>query len=150
MEPDRLEYRPYGMRAAFAPLWLAALLVVVVLAACAPGASPRGSGTVGGAVSGRVTAGPICPVEQQPPDPACAARPVAGAVLLVQDAAGREVARATSAANGSFSVTLEPGAYRLVPQPKEGLMGTPAAMEFRVDVGVPTARLQVTYDTGIR
>src|ERR1700693_1272104 len=123
------------MRAAFAPHPFAALLLVVVLAACAPGASPRGSGTIGHAVSGRVTAGPICPVERQappracaarpgagaglvvsgggrPPHPACAARPVAGAVLVVQDAAGREVVRATSAANGSFSVTLEPGAYR--------------------------------------
>jgi hypothetical protein len=138
------------MRAPFAPQRFAALLLVVVLAACAPGASPRGSGTVGNAVSGRVTAGPTCPVERQPPDPACAARPVAGAVLLVQDAAGREVARATSAANGSFSLTLEPGAYRLVPQPREGLMGTPAAMEFRVDEAVPTAVLQVSYDTGIR
>lgn len=98
---------------------------------------------------GIVTAGPTCPVVTEPPDPACADRPVAGAVLVVQDASGAEVARVTSAADGTFVLELAPGAYRLVAQPVEGLMGTPGPMEFGVEEG-PLSELTVSYDTGIR
>ena len=100
-------------------------------------------------VRGTVTAGPTCPVETEPPDPACAARPVAGAVLVFTDAGGAEVARGTSAADGTFTVELAPGAYRLTPQSVKGLMGTPAVMDVVVEAGLPT-ELQVSYDTGIR
>jgi hypothetical protein len=100
-------------------------------------------------VRGTVTAGPTCPVETQPPDPACAARPVAGAILVFSDAGGTEVARATSAADGTFTVELAPGAYRLMPKSVDGLIGTPAAMDVLVEAGPPT-ELQVSYDTGIR
>src|SRR6266550_3737051 len=62
-------------------------------------------------VSGRATAGPTCPVERNPPDPACAARPVAGAVLVIHDRAGAGVARVTTDKDGRFSLTLAPGAY---------------------------------------
>ena len=59
----------------------------------------------GGAAAGRTgirgtaLAGPICPVEKIPPDPACAPRPVAGAVVVVRDASGAEVARTTTGAD---------------------------------------------------
>jgi hypothetical protein len=100
-------------------------------------------------VHGTVTAGPTCPVETQPPDPACAARPVAGAILVFTDADDTEVARATSGADGTFTVELAPGAYRLTPQSVDGLMGTPAMMDVVVGAGPPT-EVQVSYDTGIR
>jgi hypothetical protein len=101
-------------------------------------------------VRGTVSAGPTCPVERDPPDPGCAARLVAGAVLVVTDAAGMEVARATSAEDGTFSIELGPGAYRLTAQPFEGLMGTPEPMDFEVEAGGPMTELQVSYDTWIR
>lgn len=101
-------------------------------------------------VRGTVTSGPHCPVETVPPDPACAARPVAGAVLVFTDADGSEVARATSAADGTYTVELAPGAYQVTPQPVEGLMGTPALMDVEVEAGQPMTELQVSYDTGIR
>jgi hypothetical protein len=101
-------------------------------------------------VRGTVTSGPHCPVETIPPDPACAARPVAGAVLVFSDADGTEVARATSAADGTYTVELAPGAYQVTPQPVEGLMGTPALMELEVEAGQPMTELQVSYDTGMR
>jgi len=103
-----------------------------------------------GEVTGKVSAGPVCPVERVPPDPSCAPRPVAGAVLIVQTTAGREVARTTSAADGSFHLNLVPGLYRLVPQPVAGYMGVAPSVDFRVDAGVPTPALEVSYDTGIR
>lgn len=100
-------------------------------------------------VRGTVSAGPTCPVVTDPPDPDCAARPVAGAVLVFIGAGGAEV-RVTSLADGSFSVELAPGSYRLVAQPVEGLMGTPAPIEFEVEAGQPMAEVLVSYDTGIR
>jgi hypothetical protein len=125
----------------------AGLIVVLALAACAvvPGASaPIASG-----VRGTVTAGPTCPVEREPPDPACAERPVAGAILVFTDAGGLEVARVTSAADGTFTVELAPGAYHVNAEPVEGLMGTPGPMDVEVEAGQMT-ELQVSYDTGIR
>lgn len=101
-------------------------------------------------VRGTVTAGPVCPVETNPPDPACADRPVAGAVLVFSDASGAEVARVTSAADGTFALELAAGAYRLTAQPKEGLMGTPAPIDVGVEAGQPMTELTVSYDTGIR
>jgi hypothetical protein len=101
-------------------------------------------------VHGTVTAGPTCPVERDPPDPDCAARVVAGAVLVFTAADGTEVTRATSAADGTFTVELAPGAYRVTAQPVEGLMGTPAPMDVEVEAGQPMTELQVSYDTGIR
>jgi hypothetical protein len=100
-------------------------------------------------VRGTVTASPTCPVETIPADPACAPRPVAGAVLVFTDADGREVKRVTSAQDGSFSVELPPGVYQVMAMAVEGLMATPAPMEVQVEAGQST-ELQVSYDTGIR
>lgn len=99
-------------------------------------------------VGGRVTAGPTCPVER-PGDPNCAARPVAGAVLVVRGSGGTEVARFTTDASGLYRVPLQPGDYTLVPQPVQGVMGTAPPAPFTVAAGRETA-VQVDYDTGIR
>ncbi len=101
-------------------------------------------------VRGTVAAGPTCPVVRNPPDPACADRPVGGAVLVVTNAAGNEVARVTSNADGTFAVELAPGSYHLTAEPRGGLMGTPAPTDFEVEAGQPMTVLQVAYDTGIR
>jgi len=106
-----------------------------------------GEGT--GNVGGRVVAGPVCPVETVPPDPACAPRPVAGATLTIGDAQGKDVAVVVSDANGLFALTLPPGDYVLIAQPVEGLMGTPEPLSFAVLAGSPV-ELTVAYDTGIR
>jgi hypothetical protein len=134
-----------------------AAALVAMLAACSPGASAGvpsptpASPAAGAVVHGRVHAGPSCPVEKVPPDPACADRPVAGAVLIVTTAAGVEVARATSAADGTFRVTLPAGDYILVPQPVQGYMGTASPVPFHAQGdGAAPAPLDISYDTGIR
>ena len=101
-------------------------------------------------VRGTVVAGPTCPVVTDPPDPSCADRSVEGAQLVVTTLDGTEVDRATSDADGAFAIALAPGAYRLVPQPVEGLMGTAEPMEFSVEWGMLIPELTVSYDTGIR
>ena len=124
------------------------LLLAATACSAPPGASPIGTTTR--SITGRATAGPVCPVERNPPDPACAARPVAGAVLVFQNVTGAEVARAITDQNGRFSVALAPGAYRLVPQAVAGLMGGGRPLEFQVTAGETLEPLAVSYDTGIR
>ena len=99
-------------------------------------------------VGGVVGAGPTCPVER-PGDPACAPRMVSGAVLVVQDGTGKEIARFTTDASGLFRIALQPGDYTLVPQPVEGLMGGAQPVPFTVAAGAMTWA-DVSYDTGIR
>jgi hypothetical protein len=137
------------------------LLVVVAFAIAvvgcigAPAASPAGSLSPGASASGRTglggsaTAGPVCPVEKVPPDPACAARPVVGATLVVRDGSGREIARATTGPDGTFFVTVPAGTYVVEPQAVQGLMGTAPPQDVTVAAGA-TATMTVVYDTGIR
>jgi hypothetical protein len=115
-----------------------------------PSAVPSVSGS-GSRVAGVATAGPVCPVER-PGDSACAPRVVAGATLVVTSTAGSEVVRVRTGADGRFELSLPAGAYILVPQPVDGLMGTAPSIPFSVDAaGAPSpTRLQVQYDTGIR
>lgn len=99
---------------------------------------------------GVAVAGPICPVVSQPPDPACEDRPVAGAEIVVRNAAGESVARVRTAEDGTFSVPVGAGRYELLPQPAEGLLGTPEPLEVLVVEGVDPEPVTVAYDTGIR
>ncbi len=127
-----------------------AIVVVVILGACAPGPGP----SVGTAeIQGHAVAGPTCPVEPASPLPGqCAPRPVAGAVLVVADAQGHEVARVTTAADGGFTIRLAVGSYTITPQPVDGLMGIAPPVEVVVPAtGTPgSGPLMIEYDTGIR
>jgi Carboxypeptidase regulatory-like domain len=125
--------------------WVALVAVAVLLAACASGPSPVASGV--GGISGIALAGPTCPVER-PGDPACAPRPIAGATILIQDATGADVATIVTDAAGRFQVALPPGAYTVVGQPVEGLMGNPAPLD--VEVAASDVTVELSYDTGIR
>lgn len=133
-----------------------AFVVVLVLGTIGACTGPPGSSgqavpvsPTGVGITGQVHAGPTCPVSQ-PGDPACADRPVSGAVLIVTTAAGAEVVRATSAADGTFSLALPAGDYILVPQPVTGLMSTAQPIPFHVAGGSAPQPLDVSYDTGIR
>lgn len=103
-------------------------------------------------IVGRAVAGPVCPVAQDPPDPACADRPVAGAAVVIRAASGEQVGEATTRADGSYLAAVPAGgAYVVEAQPVEGLMGTPAAFEVAVPAGPGAwAVADLGYDTGIR
>ncbi len=109
--------------------------------------SPGGDGRTG--IFLGATSGPTCPVEQDPPDPACAARPVAGAVVVVKDGAGATVATVTLDAGGTAFVELPAGGYAVEPQAVAGLMGTAAPVAATVVAGSGTP-VALVYDTGIR
>lgn len=99
-------------------------------------------------VVGVVKAGPTCPVQQFPPDPACEDRPVTGAVVVIATEDGKEVTRVETDPEGRFDVRLPVGDYVLIPQPYDGLLGTADRQTFVV--GDAAVELLVGYDTGIR
>lgn len=109
--------------------------------------SPGGDGRTGLAIT--ATAGPTCPVETIPPKPECAPRPVAGAVVVIRDGAGTEVARVTLDAGGFAFVDVPAGAYQVEGLAANGLMGTPAPLDVTVIDGAATS-VPLDYDTGIR
>lgn len=112
-------------------------------AAAGLGAAARTSG-----IGGVVRAGPTCPV-QRPGDSACADRAVSGAVLVIKDAGGAEVARFTTDGSGLFRIDLAPGDYTLEPRPVPTAMGVAPPQQVTVVAGRLTL-LDVGYDTGIR
>lgn len=136
--------------------------VVFLVVACGPGAgspsassgspaasaSPVGTAVAQSGIQGTATAGPVCPVEKIPPDPACAPRPVAGAVIVIRADGGAEVARVRTGADGTYHADLPPGTYDVEPQPAQGVLGTAPAQRVTIGAGVLT--LDLAYDTGIR
>jgi hypothetical protein len=108
--------------------------------------APGGGGRTG--ISIVAASGPTCPVEQ-PGDPACQPRPVAGAVVVVRDDAGAESARAETDDAGTVFIEVPAGAYVVAAQPVDGLMGTPGPIDVTVVDGAGTL-VALDYDTGIR
>jgi hypothetical protein len=121
--------------------------------AASPASSPAPS-VAGGPprVTGTVTAGPVCPVEKSPPDPKCAPRPVAGAVIVATDPSGQEVGRATTAADGTYSLAVSEGrgTFTITGQPVKGLMGVPKPAQVTLGGPSDVQRVDLSYDTGIR
>lgn len=109
--------------------------------------SPGGDGRTGLLIT--ATAGPTCPVVTDPPDPGCADKVVPGAIVVVRDSSGSEVARVTLDAQGFAIVEVPAGGYVVEPQPVEGLMGTAAPVSVTVVEGAATP-VVLGYDTGIR
>jgi hypothetical protein len=101
----------------------------------------------GPGVGGRVTAGPVCPVER-PGDASCVPRAVASATLSIRSG-DTIVGALTTDASGLYRFALAPGDYVLEASPVEGLMGTPTPSPFSV-AGTQLTLLDVAYDTGIR
>jgi len=94
-------------------------------------------------------AGPVCPVETDPPSPDCAPRPVPDAVMVVTNAAGSEVARGTTAADGTLLLEVPGGELTITPQAVEGLLGTAAPISVTIAAD-QTLNVTADYDTGIR
>lgn len=100
---------------------------------------------------GVATAGPVCPVARNPPDPACAPRPVSGATIVIVDQAGREVATATTSTDGTYRVAVPAGHVRIEPPRVAGLMRAPAPIDALIPAGAGAwLRVDLDYDTGIR
>jgi hypothetical protein len=95
-------------------------------------------------------AGPTCPVETIPPDPACAPRPVPDTLIDITDGTGRQVARQSTDGTGTSFFELPPGVYAVtVADTGEGFFGIPEAQKVEVVAGA-VAPVTIAFDTGIR
>jgi len=79
---------------------------------------------------------------------ACPDRPVI-ATVVVKDASGKQVAKATSGSDGRFKIPLPPGTYVVVGERAAGLHRITGPIDATVRAGRFTT-ITVTFDTGIR
>ena len=121
---------------------------------CTPPCSyePTAGGPAAGAfapcasgVTGRVTAGPTCPVER--PDEPCADKPVETTLRLLRKD-GSVAATEKSFSDGSFRMIVAPGSYRLVADWPSRIGGC-GPVEVSVEYG-RFSYTEVSCDTGIR
>jgi hypothetical protein len=96
-------------------------------------------------------AGPVCPVESDPPDPSCAPRPVGGAPVVVTPADGSDdvVAQGETDADGRLTLEVPVGDYLVSAGEVEGLVAAPEPVVVSVLADL-TTEVPVAYDTGIR
>jgi hypothetical protein len=85
---------------------------------------------------------------RDPPDPACADRPYTG-TLQVSRTDGTNVADVSPDADGTFSIALPPGIYRIGTPPTSSMLPRCDSVDVTV---VPNqyADVHVSCDTGIR
>jgi hypothetical protein len=123
----------------------AAIIVTLAMAACGTAAAPPiPSGT---GIQGVVQSSPTCPVERI--NSPCPPHPLA-ATIVVRDAAGHEVARTHSGADGHFKVEVAPGTYAVVGlNIGSGMLPRPIPTTVTVTAGSYTT-VNVEYDSGIR
>lgn len=113
-----------------------------------PGGAGEGPGRTGILVT--AVAGPTCPVEMVPPDPACAPRPVPDTLIDITDGTGRQVAQQSTDGTGTSFFELPPGVYAVtVADTGEGFFGIPEAQKVEVVAGA-VAPVTIAFDTGIR
>jgi len=126
-------------------LLLLLIAALAMLTACDP-AEPSAEGSIVVVAM----AGPVCPVETNPPDPSCAPRPVANAPIVVTAAGGDDVvAEGTTDAAGSLTLAVPIGDYLVTAGAVEGLVAAPEPVVVSVLANLAT-EVPIAYDTGIR
>jgi hypothetical protein len=124
---------------------LVALALAAVAAACGSGSGSGGTSAARGELKLRVFAGPVCPVETEPPTPGCEPRAVERAQIVLDGPEHLTI----DVRDGLATVDVPPGTYQVVPRPVSGLMGTAPPTTVKIVAG-RTTPLQLSYDTGIR
>jgi len=124
---------------------LVVLVAMALLTACDP-AEPSAQGSIVVVAQ----AGPVCPVETNPPDPSCAPRPVANAPIVVTLADSDDVvAEGATDAEGRLTLAVPIGDYVVTAGAVEGLVAAPQPVVVSVLANL-TTEVPVAYDTGIR
>ena len=127
-------------------LTVALVVTLALLTACLP-SEPREEGSIVVVAM----AGPVCPVETDPPDPDCAPRAVEGAPIVVTRASDSDVvvAEGETDADGRLILAVPVGDYLVAAGEVEGLIAAPDPVLVSVLANL-TIEVPVAYDTGIR
>jgi hypothetical protein len=105
-----------------------------------------------GVLTGKITIGPLCPVEQNPPSPPClpTVETYKAYPVSVWDAMGRyKLAPVTPSLDGNYRMTLAAGSYLLILENKPLVGGTNLPVQFKIYPGQECVQ-DVSIDTGIR
>jgi hypothetical protein len=107
------------------------------------------SGTDDSGMEGRVMVGPTCPVERNPPDPACADRPLQTNLSVRTPDLKRRVKDFASDKQGWFKVSVAPGEYVIRNADQARMYPTCSAGPITVKANNYT-QVRVECDSGIR
>jgi len=127
---------------------LVVILVAIVYVTFDSGL-PAETGNTTGTLTGKVSIGPLCPVEPCtiPHDrlvAAYAARPI-----TISTPDGIVVTTVTADPESGYTVALKPGTY-VIAIPKQGIGGSPELPATVIIRSGETVRLDISIDTGIR
>jgi hypothetical protein len=131
---------------------LIVILIVTIIAivfVTFDGGLPAGTGNTTGTLTGKVSIGPLCPVEPctVPHDrlvAAYAARPI-----TISTPDGIVVTTVTADPESGYTVSLKAGTY-VISVPKLGIGGSPELPATVTIRSGETVRLDINIDTGIR
>jgi hypothetical protein len=106
-----------------------------------------------GFLEGTISIGPLCPVEKDPPDPACLptletfkAYPVS----IFASNGKRKITQLSPALDGSYNVELEPGNYLVILETGQSRIGS-SNLPVKVEIiSQSKTILYIDIDTGIR
>ena len=113
------------------------------------GGIPAGTGDTTGTLTGKVSIGPLCPVEPctVPHDRLVAA--YAAHPITISTPGGNRVTSVIADPETGYTVALKPGTY-IVDIPKQGIGGSPELPATVTIRSGETVRLDISIDTGIR
>lgn len=101
-----------------------------------------------GIVHVQVLLSPTCPVERNPPDPACAPKPYETKITILDAQTNSPYKTYETDASGKLTSSIEPGAYVLRVQCTTPL---PYCSDLRIEVlAKSTQSVVINCDTGIR
>ncbi len=134
-------------------LLLGIVIIVTIIFLIVVSGSKAPESIVGkGFLEGKVTIGPLCPVERFPPDPAC--QPTektyeAWPIAIWTESKIFKVAEISPNLDGTYIVELSPGTYIVdLENPQHfGARNLPATITIQSD---KTTTLNIDIDTGIR
>jgi len=136
---------------AWTPLIIIILVVTIIAFAIAMfgGGLPAETGDGSGTLTGKVSIGPLCPVEPctVPHDrlvAAYAARPI-----TISTPGGNRVTTVIADPETGYTVSLKPGTY-IVDIPHQGIGGSPELPATVTIRSGEIVRLDISIDTGIR
>ena len=132
-------------------LFVLAIIIVIgavaVFTGCGSMMPPLPGGT--GTLAGRVSIGPLCPVEPCTVSPERLAAAYAARPITIALPGGAVVTTVTADPVNGYNVTLAPGSY-VVSIPRTGIGGSRALPATVTIAAGRTTRLDIAIDTGIR
>ncbi|MFA5944378.1 MAG: hypothetical protein WC876_07935 [Candidatus Thermoplasmatota archaeon] len=125
------------------------LVVLFLLASALAGCMGEPDVTDSG-IEGTAMMGPTCPVQRDPPDPACADRPYEGDLVVTTPDQGRVIKGFTTDAQGEFRVAVAPGDHSIRNDPASDNLPWCSVQGTITVVAGAFTRVEVSCDTGIR